>query len=59
MQRAPKVYLRSVIIHFDINDLKNANALDQIMFADDANLFISDKNFNTLSKGKFRAAKNE
>ena len=59
MQRAPKVYLRSVITHFDINDLKNANALDQIMFADDANLFISDKNLNTLSKGKFRAAKNE
>lgn len=59
MHRAPKANSRSVIIHFDINDLKNANALDQIMFADDANLFISDKNLNTLSKAKFRAAKNE
>ena len=59
MHRSPKVYSRSVIIHFDINDLKNANALDQIMLADDANLFISDKNLNTFSKAKFRAPKNE
>lgn len=59
MHRAPKANSRYVIIHFDINDLKNANALDQIMFADDANLFISDKNLNTLSKAKFRAAKIE
>ena len=35
------------ILH--INDLRNvSNALDPIIFADHANVFISDKNLNTL-----------
>ena len=45
MRCAPKVF--------------SPNALDLIIFADDTNLFVSDRSVNALSKDKFRAAKNE
>ena len=41
--------LGPLIFILHINDLKNvSNALDHIISADDTNLFVSDKNVNTL-----------
>ena len=46
---APRVYSWFVTIILFNNDLKNiSNALDAIVSADYANLFISDKNINAL-----------
>ena len=44
--------LGPLLFILNINDLKNiSNALDSIIFVDNTNLYISDKNLNTLFTG--------